>query len=70
MARRGREIAPDHCVVTLSRNRFAGIATGLLVLAAAIHAHAAETVDPVVRTTLANVIWVTTFSTSKLQRRR
>jgi len=57
-------------VPTLSRNGFAAVATGLLVLAAAFHAHAAENVDPVLRATLANVIWVTTFSRSKLQRLR
>jgi hypothetical protein len=57
-------------VLTLSRNGFASVATGLLLLAAALHAHAAENVDPVLRAALANAIWVTTFSTSKLQRRR
>jgi hypothetical protein len=46
------------------------VATGLLLLAAALHTHAAENADPVLRATLANVIWVTTFSRSKLQRRR
>jgi len=57
-------------VLTLSRNGFASLATGLLLLAAALHAHAASNVDPPLGAALANAIWVTTFSTSKLQRRR
>jgi hypothetical protein len=57
-------------VLTLSRNRFASLATGLLLLAAALYPQPANNVDPPLGAALANAIWVTTFSTSKLQRRR
>jgi len=57
-------------VLSLSRNGFASLATGLLLLAAALHAHPTHNVDPPLAAALANAIWVTTFSTSKLQRRR
>lgn len=69
-AQHGRQIAHHHGVFALSRNGFASLATGLLLLAAALHSQAADNVDPALGAALANAMWVATFSTSKLQRRR
>jgi len=69
MAQRGRQIAEDDSVVTLSRNASMSLAAGLLLLASALYLEATDNLGSTLRAVFAHAIWATTFAGQTLQRR-